>query len=72
MKMKSESRQESSKDYESVVFTKDNYRVIIGRESSRYHKQYVVQKFKGGRYRNLSYHYSFDSIPTRYKDLTYG
>lgn len=69
MKMQNESRKETSPDYEDVVFVKDNYRVINGRQTKRYHKQYIVQRFEGGRYRNLTYHLNWNSISVRYTNL---
>ena len=50
------STQESSPFYDDVILVRDNYRIIRSKETSRYPKQFIVQKFKGGRYRNLTYH----------------
>jgi hypothetical protein len=58
--------QESSPFYDGIVLERGNYRIIRGRDSSRYPKQFIVQKFKGGRYRNLTYHMNWDSIGLRH------
>ena len=60
------STQESSPFYDEVVLVSGDYRIIIGKETSRYPKQYIVQKYMGGRYRNLSYHLHWDSIAERH------
>ena len=60
------STQESSPYYDDIVLERGNYRIIRGKDSSRYPKQFIVQKFKGGRYRNLTYHVSWDSIGFRH------
>jgi hypothetical protein len=58
--------QESSPFYDDVILERGNYRIIRGKDSSRYPKQFIVQKFKGGRYRNLTYHVNWDSIGFRH------
>jgi len=60
------STQESSPFYDDIVLERGNYRIIRGKDSSRYPKQYIVQKYKGGRYRNLTYHMNWDSIGLRH------
>ena len=60
------STQESSRFYDDVILERGNYRIIRGKDSSRYPKQFIVQKFKGGRYRNLTYHVNWDSIGLRH------
>ena len=60
------SSQESSPFYKGIVLERGNYRIIRGKDSSRYPKQFIVQKFKGGRYRNLTYHVNWDSIGSRH------
>jgi hypothetical protein len=60
------STQESSPLYDDIVLERGNYRIIRGKDSSRYPKQFIVQKFKGGRYRNLTYHVNWDSIGLRH------
>jgi hypothetical protein len=60
------STQESSPFYDDIVLERGNYRIIRGKESSRYPKQFIVQKFAGGRYRNLTYHVNWDSIGFRH------
>ncbi len=60
------STQESSIFYDDIVMERGDYRIIRGKDSSRYPKQFIVQKFKGGRYRNLSYHVNWQSIGFRY------
>ena len=60
------STQESSPFYDDVILERGNYRIIRGKETSRYPKQFIVQKFKGGRYRNLTYHVNWDSIGFRH------
>ena len=60
------STQEGSLLYDDVILERGDYRIIVGKETSRYPKQFIVQKFKGGRYRNLSYHVNWDSIGFRY------
>lgn len=58
--------QESSPFYDQVVLVSGDYRIIVGKDTSRYPKQYIVQKYTGGRYRNLSYHLHRDSIGERH------
>ncbi|MBF9021773.1 hypothetical protein FZCC0069_01240 [Rhodobacterales bacterium FZCC0069] len=60
------STQESSAFYDDVILECSDYRIIRGKDSSRYPKQFIVQKFKGGRYRNLTYHVNWDSIGFRH------
>ena len=60
------STQESSIFYDDVILERGNYRIIRGKDSSRYPKQFIVQKYKGGRYRNLSYHVDWQSIGFRH------
>ena len=60
------STQESSPFYDDVILVRDNYRIIRSKETSRYPKQFIVQKFKGGRYRNLTYHMNWESIGLRH------
>ena len=60
------SKQEGSVFYDDVILERGNYRIIRGKDSSRYPKQFIVQKFKGGRYRNLTYHVNWDSIAFRH------
>ena len=60
------STQESSPFYDDVILVRDNYRIIRNKETSRYPKQFIVQKFKGGRYRNLTYHMNWESIGSRH------
>lgn len=60
------STQESSPFYDDIVLERGNYRIIRGKDSSRYPKQFIVQKFKGGRYRNLTYHVNWESIGFRH------
>jgi hypothetical protein len=60
------SMKESSPFYDDVILERGNYRIISGKETSRYPKQFIVQKFKGGRYRNLTYHVNWDSIGLRH------
>lgn len=60
------STQESSVFYDDIILERGNYRIIHGKDSSRYPKQFIVQKFKGGRYRNLTYHVQWDSIGFRH------
>ena len=60
------STQESSPFYDDVILLRDNYRIIRGKETQRYPKQFIVQKFKGGRYRNLTYHVNWESIGSRH------
>ena len=60
------STQEGSVFYDDVILERGNYRIIRGKDSSRYPKQFIVQKFKGGRYRNLTYHVCWDSIAFRH------
>ena len=60
------STQESSPFYDDIVLERGNYRIIRGKDSSRYPKQFIVQKFKGGKYRNLTYHVNWDSIGFRH------
>lgn len=60
------STQETSPFYDDVILERGNYRIIRGKDSSRYPKQYIVQKFKGGRFRNLTYHVNWDSIGLRH------
>ena len=60
------STQESSPFYDDIVLERGNYRIIRGKDSSRYPKQFIVQKFKGGRYRNLTYHLNWESIGFRH------
>ncbi len=61
------SKQESSPFYDEVVIVRGDYRIIMGKDTSRYPKQYIVQKYTGGRYRNLSYHLNWDSIEQRHE-----
>ena len=61
------STQESSLLYDDVILERGNYRIIVGKETSRYPKQFIVQKFTGGRYRNLSYHLNWESIALRHE-----
>ena len=58
--------QESSQFYDDIVLVSGDYRIIVGKETSRYPKQYIVQKYTGGRYRNLSCHLHWDSIAERH------
>ena len=58
--------QESSPIYDEVVLVSGDYRIIIGKETRRYAKQYIVQKLQGGSYRNLSDHLEWNSIGSRY------
>ena len=60
------STQESSPFYGDIVLERGNYRIIRGKDSSRYPKQFIVQKFKGGRYRSLTYHVNWESIGFRH------
>ena len=60
------STQESSPFYDAVILERGGYRIIVGKETSRYPKQFIVQKYTGGRYRNLSYHLNRDSIGLRH------
>jgi len=60
------STQGSSPFYDEVILERGDYRIIVGKETSRYPKQFIVQKFKGGRYRNLTYHVNWDSIGLRH------
>ena len=60
------STQEGSVFYGDVILERGNYRIIRGKDSSRYPKQFIVQKFKGGRYRNLTYHVNWESISFRH------
>ena len=60
------STQESSPFYDDIVLERGNYRIIRGKDSSRYPKQFIVQKYTGGRYRNLTYHVNWDSIGFRH------
>ena len=60
------SKQEGSVFYDDVILERGNYRIIRGKDSSRYPRQFIVQKFKGGRYRNLTYHVQWDSIGSRH------
>ncbi len=60
------STQESSPFYDDVILVRDNYRIIRSKETSRYPKQFIVQKFKGGRYRNLTYHVNWENIGFRH------
>ena len=60
------SRQEGSVFYDDVILERGNYRIIRGKETSRYPKQFIVQKYKGGRYRNLTYHVNWESIGFRH------
>ena len=61
------STQEGSLLYDDVILERGNYRIIVGKETSRYPKQFIVQKFTGGRYRNLSYHLNWESIALRHE-----
>ena len=58
--------QESSPFYDDVILERGDYRIIVGKETRRYAKQFIVQKYTGGRYRNLSYHLNWDSIGLRH------
>ena len=58
--------QESSPFYHDVILERGNYRIIRGKDSSRYPRQFIVQKFKSGRYRNLTYHVNWESIGLRH------
>ena len=58
--------QESLQFYDDVILERGNYRIIRGKDSSRYPRQFIVQKFKGGRYRNLTYHMNWESIGSRH------
>ena len=60
------STQESSPFYDDIVLERGNYRIIVGKKTSRYPKQFIVQKYTGGRYRNLSYHVNWQSIGFRH------
>ena len=60
------STQETSPFYDDVILERGNYRIIRGKDSSRYPRQFIVQKFKGGRYRNLTYHVTWESIGFRH------
>ena len=48
------STQESSPFYDDVILERGDYRIIVGKETRRYAKQFIVQKLQGGSYRNLS------------------
>ena len=61
------STQESSPFYDGVILEHGAYRIIVGKDTSRYPKQFIVQKYTGGRYRNLSYHLNWDSIALRHE-----
>ena len=60
------STQESSPFYDCVILERGDYRIIVGKETRRYAKQFIVQKLQNGRYRNLSYHLDWNSIAFRY------
>ena len=60
------STQESSPFYDDVILERGDYRIIVGKDTSRYPKQFIVQKYTGGRYRNLSYHLNWESIAQRH------
>ena len=64
--LEASSTQESSIFYDDVILERGNYRIIRGKDSSRYPKQFIVQKFKGGRYRSLTYHVNWESIGFRH------
>ena len=40
------STQECSPFYDEVILERGDYRIIVGKETSRYPKQFIVQKFK--------------------------
>jgi hypothetical protein len=50
------STQEGSLLYDDVILERGDYRIIVGNETRRCAKQFIVQKLQGGSYRNLSYH----------------
>ena len=58
--------QESSLLYDDVILERGDYRIIVGKETRRYAKQFIVQKLQGGSYRNLSYHLQWNSIGARH------
>ena len=60
------STQETLPFYDDVILERGNYRIIRGKDSSRYPKQFIVQKYTGGRYRNLTYHVNWESIGFRH------
>ena len=56
------STHEGSPYYHDVILERNGYRIIRGRETRDYAKQWIVQKRQSDRYRNISYHLDWRSI----------
>ncbi len=57
-----ESVHECSPYYHDVILERNGYRIIRGRETRDYAKQWIVQRRQGHGYRSISYHLDWHSI----------